>query len=140
MSKRLYPRYSTLEVNPPKLNLEVQYNNECKKIYTDDAPPVKNALHHLSISTLANTNPQRQRVRERGIPMIILRTKREISQQYRHRRTRNNLPINPLLTALWEGVYHNKITNKQKPKHIIRLVKPNRIHNKIQLDENRSKG
>ena len=46
--RRLYPRYSTFEVNPPSDNFEVQYNNACKKIYSDDAPPVKNALHHLS--------------------------------------------------------------------------------------------
>jgi len=38
------------------------------------------------------------------------------------------------------GADHDEITNKQKAKHIIGLVKPNAIHNKIQLNKNRPKG
>jgi hypothetical protein len=82
VNNRLYPRYSTFEVNPPNDNFEVQYNNECRKIYNDDAPAVKKALHHLQLTRL-----------EIYIPMIILRTEGEVSQQYRYRRARNNLRL-----------------------------------------------
>jgi hypothetical protein len=64
--RRLYPRYSTFEVNPPRLNFEVQYNSAWRKMYADDAPPVKNALHHL---------PRQPPPKKADIPVIILRTK-----------------------------------------------------------------
>ena len=53
VSRSEYPRYNTFELNPPKDNLEAQYNNECNNIYNDEAPPVKNALHHLLLIHLS---------------------------------------------------------------------------------------
>jgi hypothetical protein len=136
VNNRLYPRYSTFEVNPPNDNFEVQYSNECRKIYNDDAPAVKNALHHLLLIPL-----------QKYIPMIILRTEGEVSQQYRYRRARNNLrSANSQkqkrksgqygMDTRDEGRYHDEVTHEQKPKHIVRLMKPNTIHNKIQFHKN----
>jgi hypothetical protein len=45
--RRLYPRYRTFEANPPSDNFVVQYIRAWRKIYTEDAPLDKNALHHL---------------------------------------------------------------------------------------------
>lgn len=39
---------------------------------------------------------------------------------------------------MFGGGYHDEITHKQKAKHVICLVKPNTIHNKIQFHENRA--
>ena len=79
------------------------------------------------VQQTAGKNIKRTRARREEatpLPVIILRTQKEVNHEHRHRRGGDN---------------HQPKANKQEAEHIVDLAEPDAVHDEIQLDEDGAK-